>query len=465
MTDALSLAHQHAQRWLAGSPQRPVGATASLATLRERIAVPLAAHGLDPCRVIEDLVSMTEGGLLGTASGRFFAWVIGGSLESALAADWLVSAWDQNAALYGCGPAVSVVEEVAGTWIKQLLGLPVEASFAFTTGCQLAHVTCLAAARHRVLARVGWDVEEEGLAGAPRLRVLTSALRHASVDRAARFLGLGQRALEAIATDDAGRITPAMLDAALQSSSAPTIVVLDAADLNIGAVDPFATLVPIAHAHGAWVHVDGAFGLFARASRSRRHLLDGVERADSWATDGHKWLNVPFDCGIAVVRDAAAHRAAMTTSASYIAAATDARDQIDWTPEWSRRARGVTVYAALRELGSGGVEDLVDRSCTLCDALVTGIGALPGAEVVWKPTLNQGLVRFLDPRADASETDHDARTRHVLDAINASGVAMFSPTTWRGRFVMRVSVVSWRTTQHDIDQTIAGIADVMGRLA
>ncbi len=460
MTDVLARALTHARSWLSGLDDRPVAATASLATLRERIALPLAHHGVDPTRVVDELVAMTEGGLLGSASGRFFAWVIGGSLESALAADWLVSTWEQNAVLSTCAPAVAMVEEIAGSWILELLDLPRDASFAFTTGCQLAHVTALAAARHRVLARAGWDVEADGLVGAPPIRVLTSELRHASIDRAVRFLGLGTRSLHALAVGADGVVRADALRAAL--ATGPAIVVLDAADLNIGAVDSFATLIPIAREHGAWVHIDGAFGLFARASRTKRTLLAGVELADSWATDGHKWLNVPFDCGIAIVRDTAAHRAAMTIAAAYIEPG-GARDQLDWTPEWSRRARGVTVYAALRELGRDGVEALIDRSCAFCAELVAQIGALPGVEVIWTPTLNQGLVRFRDPRERATEAHHDAFTDAMIAAINATGEAFFSSTTWRGRRAMRISVVNWRTTAADVARTVAAVSSQAAR--
>jgi glutamate/tyrosine decarboxylase-like PLP-dependent enzyme len=278
-----------------------------------------------------------------------------------------------------------------------------------------------------------------------------------SIDRAVRFLGLGTRSLAALPADADGRVLPAALADALAGPPRPTIVVLDAADLNVAACDPFAELIPLARAAGAWVHVDGAFGLFARASRAKRHLLAGVEEADSWAADGHKWLNVPFDCGVAVVRDAAAHRAAMTVSASYIAPAEEARDQIDWNPEWSRRGRGFAVYAALRELGRGGLEALVDRSCAHCHALVTGVGEIPGAEVVWAPRLNQGLVRFLDPRPEASAEEHDRRTDAVVAAVNATGEAFFSGTTWRGRRAMRVSVVNWRTDAADVRRTLAAV--------
>lgn len=369
---ALKTSFGHILGYLDGLKDHEVGAKASLSELRNRFANPLPKLGTDPSIVINELARDTEGGLLGCAGGRFYAWVIGGGFTAALGADWLTSTWDQNAALYACSPAASVVEEVAGEWLKELFGLPSSASFAFTTGCQLAHFTCLAAARYAVLKQAGWDVNEDGLFGAPRIRIIVSDQRHASVDRAVRYLGLGNRSIVPAPTDDAGMIDAAAFATLLASSDAPTVVVLDAADLNIAAIDPFATLVPLAKQAGAWVHVDGAFGLFAAASASKRHLVRGLELADSWATDGHKWLNIPFDCGFAFIRDREAHRSSMTISASYIVAASDcsvlenasvqpARDQIDWNPEWSRKARGFPVYAALRELGSDGVQDLVDR--------------------------------------------------------------------------------------------------------
>jgi glutamate/tyrosine decarboxylase-like PLP-dependent enzyme len=370
---ALVASFEHVVSYLDGLNTQDVSATVSLSELRERFGGLLPKVGTAPEVVINELVQNTKGGLLGCAGGRFYAWVIGGGYTSALGADWLTATWDQNAALYACSPAASVVEEVAGEWLKELFGLPETSSFAFTTGCQLAHFTCLAAARYAVLKARGWNVNEDGLCGAPRIRIIVSDQRHASVDRAVRYLGLGNRSIVAAPTDDAGRIDVAAFSSLLESSDAPTIVVLDAADLNIAAIDPFTTLIPIAKKAGAWVHIDGAFGLFAAASANKRHLVRGIELADSWATDGHKWLNVPFDCGFAFIRDREAHRSSMTISASYIVASTDssqlggdssarpARDQIDWNPEWSRKARGFPVYAALREMGRDGVQDLVDR--------------------------------------------------------------------------------------------------------
>ena len=462
---ALDRAVHHASVWLDGLDTRSVGATTSLHELRARLGVPLADRGVDPVQVVDDLAAATDGGLLGSPSGRFFAWVIGGTLPSALAADWMASAWDQNAGMYATAPAAAVAEEVAGAWLLDLLELPRESSFAFVTGCQMAHVTALAAARSGVLARAGWDVEKDGLFGAPRIRVLANETRHSTIDRALRFLGIGERAVTAVPTDDEGRVTPESLERALVEGFGPTIVVLAAGDLNTGVCDSFDRLVPIARGAGAWVHVDGAFGLMARASAAKRVLLQGVELADSWATDAHKWLNVPYDSGIAIVRDRAAHRAAMTVSASYLMPSDEVRDEVDWNPEFSRRARGFALYAALRELGRQGLEALVDRCCAHCHALVTGIGALPGAETLWEPALDQGLVRFLDPRPGATEADHDARTDAVIAAINATGEAFFGGVTWKGRRAMRISVVNWRTDEGDVARTIDAVRRVLAARA
>ena len=453
MSDALTFAAHAARAWLDGLDARPVNATASLETLRAQFGGPLPAAPSAPAEVIAHLNEAAQDGLLGSAGGRFYAWVIGGGLESALAADWLVSTWDQNAALYPCGPAVAVIEEIAGEWLKELFDLPRGCSFGFTTGCQLAHMTALAAARHATLKRLGWDVEQDGLQGAPRLTVMVNDEKHGSIQQAVNFLGLGQRSLVALDTNGTGRIPGPALANALRTHGPGAIVVLNAADLNIGACDDFESLIPIAKEAGAWVHVDGAFGLFARASARYRHLVTGLEAADSWATDGHKWLNAPFDCGVAFVRDRAAHKAAMTISAAYIEAGEDARDQIDWNPEWSRRARGVPVYAALKELGRSGVEAMVDRCCGFCADIVRGIGALPGVEIIAAPTLNQGLLRFT--RKGADDAENDAHTDAVMRRINATGEAFFSGTTWRGRRAMRVSVVNWRTNATDVDRAIA----------
>jgi len=459
MTDAMDRAIVHARRWLSTLDAQPVEARADLQELRRRFEAPLPEVGADPIEIIDDLAARAEDGLLGVAGGRFFAWVKGSSVEASLAADWLAIAWDQNPALYACAPSISVIEEVAGEWMKDLLDLPREASFAFTTGCQLAHMTGLAAARHRVLQTRGWDVEEQGLFGAPAIRVLTTKNYHESVQRALRYLGIGRGAIKFLDTDEWGRMKVEALDAELKARDMPTIVSLCAADLNVGVCDDFNTLVPLAKAAGAWVHVDGAFGLFARTSRAKRHYVEGVELADSWATDAHKWLNVPFDCGVSFVRDRAAHRAAMTIEASYLTAGDGGRDGIDWNPEWSRRARAVPVYAALRQMGRAGVEAMVDRCCHHCVSIVSGIGALDRAEALNEPTLNQGLLRFSKPGNSIKE--NDIYTDDIIKKINATGEGFFSGTTWKGRRAMRVSVVSWRTTEDDVARVIAAAVKVL----
>jgi len=432
--------------------ESPVVASASLAELRQRLAKPLAQEGVPAEQVVRELVRDTAGGHIGCAGGRFFGWVVGGSLPAALAADWLTSAWDENCTLFASGPATAVVEEVSGEWLKEILGLPARASFGFVTGCQMAHTTCLAAARHAVLAARGWDVEERGLCGAPPIRILSSDQRHGTIERSLRLLGLGRGCVVDLPVDQDGRLLEDALRTALEAGKGvPTIVLLQAGDLNIGAYDSFENLIPMAHEYGAWAHVDGVFGLWASASPRYRHLLQGVELADSWATDGHKWLNVPYDCGYAFVADGEAHRAAMSHRAPYLTHAAEARDAIDWTPEWSRRGRGVATYAALRELGRAGVAELIERCCEYARKLVNGIGALEGAEVLWEPTINQGLVRF----------GNDARTERVIAGVVQSGEAYFGATTWRGKRAMRVSVVNWRTTDEDVERAIAAVSRVL----
>jgi glutamate/tyrosine decarboxylase-like PLP-dependent enzyme len=460
----LEHALQHSLAHLENLEQTSVSATATLAELRQRLTRPLADEGTEPTQVIDELVEDVRGGLLGSAGGRFFGWVIGGSVPAAVAADWLTSAWDQNAGLYATGPAVAVIEEVCGAWLKELLGLPATASFALVTGCQMSHVTCLTVARNACLARQGWDVERQGLAGAPQIRILTSNQRHGTIERAVRLLGLGTDHILDIPADDQGCLPAEALHQALQACAGqPAIVLLQAGDLNIGAYDAFEELIPLAHRHGAWVHVDGAFGLWAAASPRLKHLLKGVEQADSWATDGHKWLNVPFDSGYAFVADAKAHRASMSLRASYLTHAEDARDQLDWNPEWSRRARGVATYAAIRQLGRHGIADLVERTSRHAHEIVTRIGALQGAEMVWEPQINQGLVRFLDTRPQATEADHDRRTDEVIAAILKTGEALFGGTTWRGKRCMRVSVCNWQTNDGDVDRAVAAVRSVLER--
>jgi glutamate/tyrosine decarboxylase-like PLP-dependent enzyme len=455
MTRVLDRAAAHAAAYLQTLPSRPIAPTASIGELQHRLAKPLPEAGMTDEAVIDELVRDAAGGLMGSGSGRFFGWVIGGTLPVALAADWLTSAWDQNAASNLTAPAEAVVEQVCGEWAKEMFGLPKSASFAFVTGCQMAHTTALAAARHRLLRDRGWDVEAKGLSGAPPLRILTTENRHESILRAARLLGVGTDAVLYVQADNSGRIELRALERALQAD-APTVVCLQAGDLNTGVFDPFEPACRLAHAARAWVHVDGAFGLWAAVSERHRPLLAGVELADSWATDGHKWLNLPFDSGLVLVADATAHRASFAQDASYSVPTEEVRNQKDWNPEWSRRGRGFAFYAAVRALGRSGIGALVDRCCAHAGRLVREIGRLDGAEIVAMPVINQGLVRFL-----ARDGDHDRFTDRVIHRIQDDGVAWFGGVTWRGQRAMRISVCNWLTSDDDIDRTVASIAKVL----
>jgi glutamate/tyrosine decarboxylase-like PLP-dependent enzyme len=431
---------------------RPVWPPATVGELRGSLGGDLPDEPSDPVGVIEALADAAEPGVVAIPGGRYFGFVIGGAVPAALAADWLAATWDQNAGLYACGPSAAVVEEVVGEWLKDLLGIPATASFALVTGCQMAHATCLAAARHGVLAGAGWDVERDGLAGAPPIRVVAGAKRHVTIDRALRLLGIGTGAIVEIAADAQGRMDLAGLRAALGEGERPTIVCTQLGEVNSGSFDPVSEIADLAHDSGAWLHVDGAFGLWAAASPSLRSLVAGAERADSWTTDAHKWLNVPYDCGIAFVAHPDSHRAAMTAQAEYLVQDPDAaRDEVDWTPEFSRRARGFAVYAALRSLGRSGVADLVERCCARARQFADEIAALPGCEVLNDVVLNQVLFRFPD----------DETTNRMLAAVQASGEAWMSGTTWDGRAAIRLSVSNWRTSETDVGRAVAAFESAL----
>jgi glutamate/tyrosine decarboxylase-like PLP-dependent enzyme len=420
---------------------RPVFPRATVDELRAALRVPLQDEPLDPAQVVEELVAAAEPGLVAMPSGRYFGFVIGGALPAALAGDWLTSAWDQNAGLYVGGPSASVVEQVVREWVCDLLGLPEHSSIGLVTGTQMGSVTALAAARFRVLERAGWDVGRDGLAGGPRVRVLVGDKRHVTIDRALRLLGLG--APTSVAADDQGRMDADALRGALEAEEAPTIVCAQAGEVNTGAFDPFEQIAALASEHGAWLHVDGAFGLWAAASPRLRHLVKGVGRADSWITDAHKWLNVPYDSALVLCSDVEAHRAAMTVSASYLIQDETrvVRDQVDWVPEFSRRARGFAVYAALRSLGRNGLAELVERTCDCAKRFAKEIVDLPGVEVVNDVVLNQVLFRF----------DTDEQTDEVLRAVQDTGDVWMSGTTWDGRRAIRISVSNWQTTEQEIE--------------
>ncbi|MCU1396530.1 MAG: aspartate aminotransferase family protein [Ilumatobacteraceae bacterium] len=452
--DESSLLRGTAERaiaYRAGLATTNVTPTASAAQLRAALGGPTPTGTTAPDVVIARLADVAEaGGLMGMGSGRFFGFVIGGAVPAALAADWLVTAWDQNAALFSPTPAVAVIEEIAGRWLIDLLGLPIETSFAFVTGGQMANTTALATARHHLLARAGWDVEAKGLFGAPPIRLVVSDEIHSTIPRGARLLGFGTDAIERIAVDANGAMVPADLERVLASgASAPAIVCAQAGNINTGALDPVGELADIAHAHEAWLHVDGAIGLLAAVDRNVTRL-PGLERADSWSTDAHKWLNVPYDCGVVMTRHADAHRAAMTVTASYLVQAapgTD-RDPIDWNPEFSRRARGVPVYAAIASLGRDGIAEIVERCCRHARRFATALAAVPGVEVLNDVVLNQVLVRF---------ADDDERTRAVIAAVQQDGTCWLGGSTWRGMAVMRISVSSHATNDDDVESSIAAI--------
>ncbi len=455
MDDLLRLACQRAVEFRRSLPERPVGAQATLEELRQALGSPLPEDGEAPMRVIEALARNAEPGLIGEPGPRFFGFVIGGSSEVAVAADWLTSAWDQNAGLFAASPALGVVEEVAARWLLDVLGLPPRSGVGFVTGCQMAHFTCLAAARGEMLRRAGWDVEADGLQGAPRLRVVVGDEVHVTVLRALRFLGLGAGCVVRVPADGQGRMVADKLAEALAGLEGPVIVCAQAGDVNTGAFDPLEAIAGICEAKGAWLHVDGAFGLWAGAVPSLRHLLAGAVRADSWATDAHKWLNVPYDSGLAIVKDARAHRTAMTAKAAYLIQQEDAgRDAVDWVPEFSRRARGFTVYAQLRALGRTGLAALVDRCCSHARRAAEGFAEIPGAAVLNDVVLNQVLVRFTPPGGG----DADAFTRRVVERVQRDGTCWLSGSTWKGLGVMRFSVSGQDTSEDDIDRSVAAIA-------
>jgi glutamate/tyrosine decarboxylase-like PLP-dependent enzyme len=442
MQPLLSFAADRAHQYLESLAQRRVAPSAAAIDQLSRFDVPLQNHSIDPHDVIEELDGGVTPATMAMAGPRFFGFVIGGSLPAALAADWLVSAWDQNTGLYNSTPGTSHIEQVALRWLLDVLRLPAESAGAFVTGTTVAHIAALAAARHAVLDKVGWNVEADGLFGAPPISVVVSDEAHPTLLKALGVVGLGRKRIISVPTDDQGR----MRVDALPRLSGPAIVCLQVGNVNTGASDPISPICDYARAQDAWVHVDGAFGLWARAAPSRAHLAEGVERADSWATDGHKWLNVPYDSGIAIVRDADALRASMAVTAEYLPTATDRRNPSDYTPELSRRARGISVWAALRSLGRSGLSELVERNCRQARRFA---GALTeaGFEVLNDVVLNQVLVSFGDAEC----------TKRVIAAIQEDGTMWAGETVWQGRTAMRISVSSWMTTDEDVERSLEAI--------
>jgi glutamate/tyrosine decarboxylase-like PLP-dependent enzyme len=450
--DALTAAMEAARAFLRERSSRPVFPDTTIDALRTALGGPLPIDPISPACVVSDLIRAADPGIVATTGPRYFGFVTGGALPATLAAEWMTTIWDQPASLYVLSPAASVVEEVTAAWLLELLGLPPTASVGFVTGCHTANFTALAAARHEMLRRAGWDVEADGLNGSPKLRVVVGGEVHVSVLGALRMLGIGARQVVRAEADEQGRMKPGALDAVLTAGDGPAIVCAQAGNVNTGAFDPLEDIAAVARRHGAWLHVDGAFGLWAAVSTALRRHTRGVELADSWATDAHKWLNVPYDSGVVFVAHPAAHRAAMSLAAAYLVRSADEpREPMD-----SRRARGFAVYAAIRSLGRRGIEDLVDRCCRLARRFADRLRQEPGIEILNEVVLNQVLVRIV-----AASGDADAATRAALARVQAARVCWLGGTRWHDMDAMRISVSNWSTTEEDIDRSADSIIEAV----
>ena len=456
------LTSELAAAFLDSLPDRKVAASVGSGELASALGGELPEGPREAVEVVRELAEAVERGLVATPGPRYFGFVTGGALPAALAADWLTSAWDQNAALHAMSPAAAVAERAVERWLLELLGLPATASIGLVTGCQMANFTGLAAGRHAVLAAAGWDVGEGGLREAPPLAAFVGEEAHVTVLAALGMLGLGAANVITVPADDQGRMRSEALAECLATWEGPALVACQAGNVNTGAFDPLDEIVEIAHGQGAWVHVDGAFGLWAAASPRHEHRVRGVAGADSWASDAHKWLNVPYDCGIAAVASRRAHRAALAHTAAYlIPAEGEDRDPMDFTPEASRRARVFPVWAALRSLGRRGVAELVDRCCELAGRFAERLGAEPGVEIGNDVVLNQVLVRFLGDDPGAS----DELTRAVLRRVQEGGVCWMGGTEWKGRAWMRISVSNHSTRAEDVDRSADAVLAAYAALA
>ncbi len=446
----LERAAELALSYIESLPERRVGVDAAAAEkARARLTRPLAEDGEDPEAVVAELAAAADPGLTAMNGPRYFGFVIGGTLPAALAADWLTSAWDQNAVMYGPSPAAAAVEAAAGGWLVDVLGLPAETGVGFTTGATTANLTCLVAARHEVLRRAGWDVEADGLQGAPQITVVAGEEVHPSMLKALRLVGLGQRSGLRVAVDDQGRMRPDALALALDSTDGPVIVAAQIGNVNSGASDPLEEILShVRRLPNAWLHVDGAFGLWAAASPRLRAKVAGLADANSVATDAHKWLNTPYDSGLAFIRNVDAVRAAMSMSAAYLPASATEREPLEYVPEMSRRARGFPVYAALRSLGKRGLAEMVERSCAVATYLAEQLATDPGVRILNDVVLNQVLVRF---------GDDDEQTREVVRRVQADGTLWAGGTVWHGHAAMRLSVSGWATTRADAQRTVDSI--------
>jgi len=446
MSDLLHDAADRSIAYLDSLPDRRVSPSAEAVAALAALNIDLPNAPTNPGTVLQRLDDIVSPATMAMAGGRFFGFVIGGALPATVAASWLATAWDQNTGLYNTTPGTAVVEEVALRWLVDILGLPAGTAGGFVTGTTVAHITALATARHVVLEKVGWNVEADGLIGAPPITVITSAEAHPTLYKALGVVGLGRNRVVKVPVDSQGR----MRAGAMPRVDGPTIVCVQAGNVNTGAFDPTGEICDYAHDAGAFVHVDGAFGLWARASKDLEHLGEGIERADSWATDAHKWLNVPYDSGVAFVRDGDALRAAMAVTAEYLPTRSERRNPSDYTPELSRRARGVEVWAAMLALGRDGVDEMVARHCRQARRFAERLTAA-GFEILNEVVLNQVLVAFGDAE----------RTARVISAIQGDGTCWAGITVWQGRTAMRISVISWMTTDEDVERS----ADAMIRVA
>lgn len=446
---------QLASAFLAGITRRPVWPVMDLTQLRTALGGELSDRGEDPEVVIDHLARDADPGLVASTGPRYFGFVVGGGVPAALAADWLTSAWDQNAGMYALSPAASVVEEVAAAWLIDLFGLPAASSVGFVTGATMANFTAIAAARHRVLQRVGWNVEEDGLTGAPPIDVVVGDESHVTIFVSLQMLGLGRARVHRVAADGQGRMRADALRETLAGLTGPTIVCAQAGNVNTGGFDPLPEIAAIVgECPNAWLHVDGAFGLWAAAAPGLRDRIPGLALADSWTTDAHKWLNVPYDSGIVIVKDAEAHRAAMTLGAAYyVETKGGERDPYNWVPESSRRARGFAIYAALRSMGRDGLAELMERCSALARRMADALAAIDGVTILNDVVLNQVLVRFEAP----GDGDTDDFTRAVIAAVQADGTCWLGGTTWHEMAAMRISVSNWSTSEADADLSVAAI--------
>src|SRR5579872_743785 len=459
-TALLEKALELAQGFLNGLDDRPVGRPTDFSKLLERMGGPLSIDGEDPVRVIEQLSAAADPGLVATPGPRFFGFVTGGSLPVAVAAEWLASAWDQNAFNYVMSPAAAAAEEIARRWLIELFGLPQEMTLGFTTGATMANFTALASARNALLRMMDWSVEEQGLFNAPPITVVTSEESHVTVFASLQMLGLGRNRVVKVATDGQGRMRADALSATLADISTPFVVCAQAGNVDTGAFDPIAEIAEIVRGRAAWLHVDGAFGMWTAASPHYRHLVKGIERADSITVDGHKWLNVPYDCGLIFVKDRRAHHGAMTLSAPYYGPNSGtARENYNWVQESSRRARGFPVYAVLRTLGRNGVAEMIERCCRLARRMAGRLAQNRKVQILNDVVINQVLVRFSDPRGESD----DAFTLEVIRRVQEDGTCWLGSTSWHGMRAMRISVSNWSTTDADIDRSADAILRCAGR--